>query len=142
MPRFLVCSLLFTFSPLRGVNQIQFFVTLAGIDVVCRLSADFLSQSLGLELNNMANRKSENSKQVNENEENGVMPSLLVGYVRRSNAGGAIKLSINTNAFGDCETYTTADGQTYAPLVISLDAIRKVIEGDRAVTTVSQLIFD
>ncbi len=90
----------------------------------------------------MANRKTENSKQENENVETGMMPSLLVGYVRRSNAGGAIKLSINTNAFGDCETYTTADGQTYASLVISLDAIRKVIDGDRAVTTVSQLIFD
>ena len=90
----------------------------------------------------MANENTENSKQVNENEEVGVMPSLLVGYVRRSNAGGAVKLSINTNAFGDCETYKTADGQTYVPLVISLDAIRKVIDGDRAVTTVSQLIFD
>jgi imidazole glycerol phosphate synthase subunit HisF len=90
----------------------------------------------------MANRKTENSKQENENVETGMMPSLLVGYVRRSNAGGAIKLSINTNAFGDCETYTTSDGQTYASLVISLDAIRKVIDGDRAVTTVSQLIFD
>ena len=90
----------------------------------------------------MAKRNIKNSKQVNEKEEAGMMPSLLVGYVRRSNAGGAIKLSINTNAFGDCETYTTADGQTYASLVISLDAIRKVIDGDRAVTTVSQLIFD
>ena len=90
----------------------------------------------------MATRKVENSKQTNESDENGVIPNLLVGYVRRSNAGGAIKLSINTNAFGDCETYTTADGQTYAPLVISLAAMRKVIDGDRAVTTVSQLIFD
>ncbi len=99
-------------------------------------------QSRGTGVENMANENTENSKQVNENEEVGVMPSLLVGYVRRSNAGGAVKLSINTNAFGDCETYTTADGQTYVPLVISLDAIRKVIDGDRAVTTVSQLIFD
>ena len=90
----------------------------------------------------MATNNTENSTQTNETVDAGTMPSLLVGYVRRSNAGGAIKLSINTNAFGDCETYTTADGQTYASLVISLDAIRKVIDGDRAVTTVSQLIFD
>jgi len=67
-------------------------------------------------------------------------PSLLVGYVRISNAGGALKLSVNTSAFGDCETYTTSDGQTYVPLVISLNALRKVIEGERAVTTVSQLM--
>ncbi len=90
----------------------------------------------------MAKRNTETSKQTNETEKAGVMPSLLVGYVRKSNAGGAIKVSINTNAFGDCETYTTADGQRYASLVISLGALRKVIDGERAVTTVSQLIFD
>ena len=97
---------------------------------------------MGLELNNMATNNTENSTQMNETTENDMMPSLLVGYVRRSNAGGAIKISINTNAFGDCETYTTSDGQAYVPLVISLSALRKVIDGDRAVTTVSQLIFE
>ena len=90
----------------------------------------------------MATNNTENSTQMNETTENGMMPSLLVGYVRRSNAGGAIKISINTNAFGDCETYTTSDGQNYVPLVISLSALRKIIDGDRAVTTVSQLIFE
>lgn len=67
------------------------------------------------------------------------IPSLLVGYVRKSNAGGAIKVSINTAAFADCETYTTSDGQTYVPLVISLGALNKVLQGERAVTTVSHL---
>ncbi|MEE2748010.1 MAG: hypothetical protein VX473_06050 [Candidatus Thermoplasmatota archaeon] len=81
------------------------------------------------------------SKQENENMDS-LIPNLLVGYVRKSNAGGAIKISINTNAFGDCETYTTSDGQKYAPLVISLSALNKVINGDRVVTTVSQLILD
>ena len=89
----------------------------------------------------MSKNNTVNSKKMKESE-TVMMPSLLVGYVRRSNAGGAIKLSINTNAFGDCETYTTTDGQTYVSLVISLDAMRKVIDGDRAVTTVSQLIFE
>ena len=97
---------------------------------------------MGLELNNMATNNTEKSTQKNETAENGTIPNLLVGYVRRSNAGGAIKISINTNAFGDCETYTTSDGQAYVPLVISLSALRKVIDGDRAVTTVSQLIFE
>ena len=97
---------------------------------------------MGLELNNMATNNTENSTQMNETAEDGTMPSLLVGYVRRSNAGGAIKVSINTNAFGDCESYTTSDGQAYVPLVISLSALRKVIDGERAVTTVSQLIFE
>ena len=66
--------------------------------------------------------------------------SQLVGYVRRGNGGGAIKISINKQAFEDCNTYTTGDGQTYIPLVISLSALRKVIQGERAVTTVSQIV--
>ena len=43
----------------------------------------------GLELNNMATNDNEKSTQTNENEDEGI-PNLLVGYVRRSNAGGAI----------------------------------------------------
>ena len=66
--------------------------------------------------------------------------SNLVGYVRRSNAGGAIKVSINSDAFSDCETYVTSDGQEYVPLVISLNAPNKVLNGERVVTTISQII--
>ena len=55
---------------------------------------------------------------------------------------GQVYVSINTNAFGDCKTYSTADGQTYTPLVISLDALHKVMNGIRIVTTVSQLIVE
>ena len=65
--------------------------------------------------------------------------NLLVGYVRKSNAGGALKISINTAAFSDCSTYVTSDGQSYVPLVMSLNALEKVLNGERAVTTVSQL---
>ena len=43
----------------------------------------------------------------------------LVGYVRKSNAGGAVKVSINTDAFTECETYVTSDGQEYVPLIIN-----------------------
>ena len=63
--------------------------------------------------------------------------NLLVGYVRKSNAGGAVKISINTDAFSDCATYVTSDGQAYVPLVISLAALEKVLAGERAVTTLS-----
>ena len=66
--------------------------------------------------------------------------SNLVGYVRRSNAGGAVKVSINSDAFSDCETYVTSDGQEYLPLVISLNALNKVLNGERVVTTISQII--
>ena len=66
--------------------------------------------------------------------------SMLVGYVRRSGAGGALKVSIDTEAIQACSTYTTSDGRAYAPLVISLRALQRVLDGERAVTTISQLV--
>lgn len=81
-------------------------------------------------------KKSKPENEMNENEPK----SNLVGYVRRSNAGGAIKVSINSDAFSDCETYITSDGQEYVPLVISLNALNKVLNGERVVTTISQII--
>ncbi len=85
---------------------------------------------------------SKNSKQVaqNENDESEEPQTLLVGYVRKSNAGGALKVSINSSAFSDCATYSTSDGQQYVPLIINLNALRRVLDGERAVTTVSQFI--
>ncbi|MAH08784.1 MAG: hypothetical protein CL961_03855 [Euryarchaeota archaeon] len=64
----------------------------------------------------------------------------LVGYVRKSNAGGAVKVSINTEAFTECETYVTSDGQEYVPLIISVNALNKVLDGERVVTTISQML--
>ena len=80
-------------------------------------------------------KKSKPENEMNENEPK----SNLVGYVRRSNAGGAIKVSINSDAFSDCETYITSDGQEYVPLVISLNALNKVLNGERVVTTITQI---
>jgi len=64
----------------------------------------------------------------------------LVGYVRKSNAGGAVKVSINTDEFTECETYVTSDGQEYVPLIISVNALNKVLDGERVVTTISQMV--
>lgn len=83
------------------------------------------------------------TNQNNENmngKSNAEMSNLLVGYARLSNAGKAVKISINSHAIGDCHAYVTNDGQSYIPLVISLPALRKVIDGERVVTTISQLI--
>ncbi|MCH2648219.1 MAG: hypothetical protein MKZ57_00215 [Candidatus Poseidoniaceae archaeon] len=80
------------------------------------------------------NSKTEKNMEDVENKSN------LVGYVRRSNAGGAIKVSINNDAFAECETYVTSDGQEYVPLVISLNALNKVLIGERVVTTISQIV--
>ena len=73
-----------------------------------------------------------------DNEQN--VNSTLVGFVRKSNAGRAVKLSINTSSFQDCATYVTSDGQEYVPLVISLNALNKVLIGERVVTTISQIV--
>ena len=80
----------------------------------------------------MVKRKQTTEEQIKEEQ------TMLVGYVRRSNAGGAVKVSINAAAFEQCATYVTADGESYVPLVISLGALERVLAGDRAVTTISQ----
>ena len=72
-----------------------------------------------------------------DNEQNDT--SMLVGFARKSNAGRALKLSINTSSFQDCATFVTSDGQEYVPLVISLNALNKVLNGERVVTTISQI---
>ena len=52
--------------------------------------------------------------------------------------GGVVKLSINVNSFTEYETYTTSDGQRYVPLQINLQALEKILRGERAVTTIVQ----
>ena len=62
------------------------------------------------------------------------MSSSLIGYVRRSN--GKIKVSINVDAFNDCNIWETSDGQKYVALEISMNNLNKVIVGERVVTTI------
>jgi hypothetical protein len=62
----------------------------------------------------------------------------LVGYVRRANKGGELKISINVDAFKDSDIYVTSDGQTYVSLSTNISAIEKIIRGERVVTTVTQ----
>lgn len=67
------------------------------------------------------------------------MSSILVGYVRKTD-NGKMKVSLNINALKDCTTYTTSDGQQYVVLVMLTSAIQKIINGERAVSTLSQII--
>ena len=78
-----------------------------------------------------------NRKTKFENEQNA--DSTLVGFARKSNAGKAVKLSINTSSFQDCATYVTSDGQTYVQLIVSLNALSGIIDGSRAVTSINHL---
>lgn len=64
--------------------------------------------------------------------------SQLVGYVKMTNKGNGVKLSINVDAFEGCKTFTTADGEVYVPLIISANALNNVLEGERLVTTIIQ----
>ena len=72
-----------------------------------------------------------------DNEQNDTR--MLVGFARKSIAGRALKLSINTSSFQDCATFVTSDGQTYVQLIVSLNAITGVIDGSRAVTSINHL---
>ena len=72
-------------------------------------------------------KKEENIEPDNEQNAN----SMLVGFLRKSNAGRAIKLSINTSSFQDCATFVTSDGQSYVQLIVSLNALTGVIDGSR-----------
>ena len=66
--------------------------------------------------------------------------SELIGYVRRSNAGGAIKINICASAFDKARRYVSQDGNEYVGLVISADKLRMILNGEREVTSVCQLV--
>ena len=69
-----------------------------------------------------------------------MVKSELMGYVRRSNNGKALKISINTEAFNKAERYQTQDGQEFVAMVIRLDTIYQLIEGQKDVTNVTQIL--
>jgi hypothetical protein len=119
-----------------------FYYYLDGKGQDCQRSgAASVKQNALLDVKKMTNGKQQNKpKNEQDGQHAGKSPSLLVGYVRKSNAGGALKVSVNTSAFSDCNTYTTSDGQSYVPLVISMAALRRVMDGERSVTTISHLL--
>ena len=67
------------------------------------------------------------------------MKNMLVGYVRRSKNGNAIKLSISADAFEKARKYTSQDGKEYVGLVINLEHLKDVVQGFKDVTSVCQI---
>jgi len=65
--------------------------------------------------------------------------SKLVGYMRKSTTGGALKMSISAEAFAEAQKYSAKDGNQYVNLILNLAKVQEVICGDRAVTSVCQL---
>ncbi len=65
--------------------------------------------------------------------------SELIGYLRKSNNGNALKMSISTEAFDNAARYKGKDEKEYVSLIINLEKAQEVMEGQREVTSVTQL---
>ena len=57
------------------------------------------------------------------------MDSNLMGFLRKSKAGNALKLAISAEAFQKAETYTTNKGDQFVGLVVSLGKVQDIIAG-------------
>lgn len=69
-----------------------------------------------------------------------VVETRLMGYVRRSRNGGAIKLSVARDAFTNAEKYKSADGTEYVGMIINLNKLRNLLTGEQEVTAINQLV--
>ena len=63
-----------------------------------------------------------------------------MGFVRRSNNGGALKISVSEEAFEKAQRYETSDGKSYVGMIINLNKLRNILTGDQEVTNISQLV--
>lgn len=63
-----------------------------------------------------------------------------MGYVRKSKGGGALRLSIDAAAFSNAERYKGSDGREFVSLIANVDKVRDILEGEREVTSLCQLI--
>jgi len=62
------------------------------------------------------------------------MDAKLMGYVRKSRNGKAIKISVAREAFESAKTYRTKNGDEYVDLVIRLEKLMEVVNGNAEVT--------
>lgn len=66
--------------------------------------------------------------------------SQLVGYVRKSSAGGAINISVDVEAFEQAQKFAAKDGRQFVRLVANADKVSQILAGEREVTSLCQLI--
>ena len=66
--------------------------------------------------------------------------SELVGYVRKSNAGNALKLNILKSALDKAQTVEGKDGTEYVSLIMNLSKVKMIIGDEHEVTSVCQLV--
>jgi hypothetical protein len=67
------------------------------------------------------------------------MGDTLIGYVRKSKAGGALKVSLDLAAIDTAETFESKDGRKFVQGIINLDKAQQVIAGTREVTCMSHI---
>jgi len=68
--------------------------------------------------------------------------SVLVGYVRKSKAGGALRMSIDVSAFEKAERFQSGDGRDFVSLIANVDKVEQILSGDREVTSLCQIVDD
>jgi hypothetical protein len=68
------------------------------------------------------------------------MESKLIGYIRKSKNGSALTLSLDYETLENAERYTTKDGREYVRLIANLAKLQEIIDGEREVTSICQLV--
>ena len=63
--------------------------------------------------------------------------STLLGFIRKSNDGIALKLSIHRQSFEDAPKYTTKNGEVFVQMLVNLDSVQKIIDEEKEVASVS-----
>ena len=63
----------------------------------------------------------------------------LVGYVRKSQSGNSLKISLEKDALEKAQTYTSRDGKEYVSLISNISTVKDLIDGGREFTTVSRV---
>ncbi len=69
-----------------------------------------------------------------------MVKSTLLGFVRKNPEGTALKVCISAEAFAKAEKYTAINGEEFVMMVMNLNSIEKIIDGQKEVSSVSQVI--
>lgn len=64
------------------------------------------------------------------------MEYKLVGYLRKTDSGKALKLSLDVESLAEAQTYKTNDGREYITLISNIDKVSEILEGEREVTSI------
>ena len=65
--------------------------------------------------------------------------SELMGFVKKTESGKALRVSISVDAFNKAEKHRTTDGTEFVAMIINLERIYQVIQGENQVTNISQI---